>query len=252
MAGGDVARTGPVLVLSGSAEGYRMAELLYAAGMDALSSFAGVTEARRRPAGAMRVGGFGGVAGLASFLGEAGVRAVIDATHPFADTMTRNAAEACRIANVPSLHILRPAWTPQAGDRWHVVRSLAEAADRLPAGARAFLTIGRSEIGAFAHRADVVFLARCIDPPGPPVPPRLTLLRSKGPFRLEEERALLAAHGISWLVTKNSGGEAAAAKLEAAREAGIDVVMIERPPAPPGDRVETPEAALDWVRRLPA
>lgn len=235
------------MILGGSAEGYRMADLLAARGIPHLTSLAGVTQARRAPAGPMRVGGFGGVAGLAHVLRETHIRALIDATHPFAATMTAHAKAACAEAGVPCLHILRPAWTPPPGARWREVADMADAAACLESGARALLTIGRSEIAAFAARDDVTFVARCIDPPAPPVPARLTVLRDKGPFALAAERALLAAQGITVLVTKNSGGAASAAKLVAAAERGIETVVVRRPPPPEGAIVETPEEALDWL-----
>ncbi len=237
----------PVLVLGGSMEGYRMAELLVAADVAHLTSFAGVTRARRDPAGPMRVGGFGGVDGLAEFLATQDIRAVIDATHPFAATMTAHAAAACAQTRTPLVHILRAPWTPQPGDRWREVVDFAEAANALAPGARALLTIGRSEVGAFAHRADIAFVARCIDPPEPPSPPCLTLIRDKGPFTLDAERALLDAHAITVLVTKNSGGASAEPKLTAARERGIETVLVRRPAPPVGPIVETPERALAWL-----
>ncbi len=237
----------PVLVLGGSAEGYRMAELLAAAGVPHLTSFAGVTSARRAPAGPMRVGGFGGVDGLARFLVGQDISAVIDATHPFAATMTAHAAAACARTGTALVHVLRPAWTPRPGDRWREVADVAEAANALAPGVRAFLTTGRSEVGAFAHRGDIAFVARCIDPPEPPLPPDLTIIRDKGPFTLAAEGALLDAYAISVLVTKNSGGTSAEAKLTAARARGIETLLVRRPEPPAGPIVETPEGALAWL-----
>lgn len=229
----DADVSGPrILVLGGSAEGYDLADRLVDEGYDATTSFAGVTSARRAPRGAMRVGGFGGAAGLAAYLVAERIDAMIDATHPYAAVMSAHAAEAARRTGTPRLHVVRPAWTPEPGDAWRDVEDLEAAAAGLPAGARAFLTTGRSEIARFAARDDVAFLARCIDPPEGARPRDLTLIRDKGPFRLDDEIDLMTRHRITRLVTKNSGGAAARPKLEAARRLGIPVLMVRRPPPP--------------------
>lgn len=206
----------------------------------------------RLPAGEVRIGGFGGPEGLARWLREHAVDALIDATHPFANTISRNAAQAALTAHVPLLALCRPGWVPGPGDTWHQVTSLAEAATALPAlGTRVFLTTGRMGLPHFAHLTDLWFLVRSVDPPEPPHPPRMEVLLDRGPFTLEGERALLRDHRIDVLVTKDSGATATAAKLTAAREAGVPVVVVRRPPTPEGVPVAAdPGEAVAWLRRL--
>ncbi|WP_344340698.1 precorrin-6A/cobalt-precorrin-6A reductase, partial [Kitasatospora putterlickiae] len=159
------------------------------------------------------------------------------------------AAEAAAATGVPLLVLHRPGWAPVEGDRWHRVPSLAEAADLLPSlGRRVLLTSGRQGIGAFAHLDGLHFTARSVDPPEPPLPASLDVLLDRGPFTLDGERAVLREHRIDVVVTKDSGGAATAPKLTAARELGLPVVVVDRPPAPPGVPVaETVEAALAWL-----
>ena len=244
-----------VLILGGSSEGYALAERLAADGrVDVTTSLAGVTRERRRPAGGLRVGGFGGPDGLARFLAGQRIAAVVDATHPFADRISANAAEGAAAAGVPILHLVRPAWTPRDGDEWIDAADMEDAAAAIPARASpTFLTVGRTELAPFARRRDIRFLARVIDPPEHDLGfAELTLLFGRGPFHVEAERALLAAHGVRCLVTKNSGGEAARAKLDAARDLGLPVVMVRRPDAPKGRTAEGVAEALAWLDGLVA
>jgi len=239
-----------VLVLGGTTEGRALASACAATpGLDMISSLAGRTSAPLLPAGEVRIGGFGGVDGLAGFLRERRIDAVVDATHPFAATMTGHAVAASVRAGVPLLVLRRPGWTPQPGDVWHRVADLGGAATLLPAlGGRVFLTTGRQSIAAFAAVDTCWFLARSVEAPAPPLPKRLDVLLDRGPFSLDGERALLAAHRIDVLVTKDSGGSTA--KLDAARERGLPVVLVDRPPLPPGaDVVPTVAAALAWLTR---
>jgi precorrin-6A/cobalt-precorrin-6A reductase len=191
------------------------------------------------------------VAGLVAWLREQRIDAVVDATHPFAGTITRNAVAATSRLGVPLLVLRRPGWTARPGDRWHHADTPAGAAALLPGlGRRAFLTTGRGDLGPFAELG-LFCLIRSIDPPEPPLPPHHRLLLDRGPFTLEAERALLRDHRIDVLVTKDSGGPATAPKLTAAREAGLPVVVVRRPPPPPGvPLVGDPESAARWVRRL--
>jgi precorrin-6A/cobalt-precorrin-6A reductase len=194
----------------------------------------------------VRVGGFGGVDGLAAWLRTHGTDAVVDATHPFASTMTAHAAAACAVAGVPLLRLERPAWSPVPGDDWRPVPDLAAAAETVAVeGDRVFLTTGRTGLAVFAG-VDRWFLVRSVDPPEPPVPARMRVLLDRGPFTLDGERALMREHAVDVLVTKNSGG--VAPKLAAARELGVPVVVVERPPLPPNViAVATVAAARDWV-----
>jgi precorrin-6A/cobalt-precorrin-6A reductase len=241
-----------VLVLGGTTEGRRLAEALAAdpAAWRVTSSLAGRVERPRLPPGEVRTGGFGGPAGLAAWLREHAVDAVIDATHPFAGTISFNAAEAASASDVPLLALRRPGWVAGPGDRWRPVASLAEAARVLPAlGRRVFLTTGRMGLASFAGVTDCWFLVRSVDAPEPPQPPRMDVLLDRGPFTLDGERELMRRHGIDVVVTKDSGGAATAPKLTAARELGLPVVVVERPPAPVGVPV-APDVpgALEWLR----
>ncbi|MFC7511894.1 cobalt-precorrin-6A reductase [Streptomyces thermocarboxydus] len=184
--------------------------------------------------GEVRVGGFGGPEGLAAWLREEGVDAVVDATHPFAATITANAAAATAAARVPLLVLRRPGWQPGPGDRWHPVPSLEAAAAALPAlGPRVFLTTGRLGLDAFAGLTELRFLVRSVEPPSRRCP-RTHVLLARGPFTVADETALLREHRVDVLVTKDSGGGATSAKLTAARDLGLPVVVVRRPPLPEG------------------
>ncbi|MEE4543765.1 cobalt-precorrin-6A reductase [Streptomyces sp. V4-01] len=244
---------GHVLILGGTTEARSLAELL--CGQSALrvtTSLAGRTAAPRGGTpGAIRSGGFGGADGLAAWLREHRVAAVVDATHPFAAAISAHAADAAARRGVPLLALRRPGWTAAPGDRWHRTDSLAEAADLLPRlGARAFLSTGRQDLAAFAA-VDLFCLIRCVEPPAAPLPARRHVLLARGPFTLDAERALLREHRIDVLVTKDSGGEATAAKLTAARERSLPVVVVRRPPPPPGVPLATTVAqAASWLAPL--
>jgi precorrin-6A/cobalt-precorrin-6A reductase len=239
-----------VLVLGGTGEGRALAARLAAvAGVQVTSSLAGRVTDPLLPPGEVRVGGFGGAQGLSCWLREHGVHALIDATHPFASRISDHAATAARSAGVPAIILQRPGWQEQQGDRWHRVPDLDAAAQGVPAmGRRAFLTIGRQEVAAFAGVSDVWFLIRSIEPPEPPLPAAHELLLARGPFTLGAERTLLREQGVDVLVTKDSGGQATSAKLEAARELGLPVLVVDRPALPAGVPVvrSVPEA-LDWL-----
>ncbi|MBC3986568.1 cobalt-precorrin-6A reductase [Streptomyces sp. AC536] len=245
-----------VLILGGTTEARLLAAAL-ATGDGAgarpprvTSSLAGRVAEPRLPAGEVRVGGFGGPDGLARWMREQQVDALIDATHPFAETISFNAARAAATAHVPLLALRRPGWVPGPGDRWHPVASLDEAAGALGGlGERVFLTTGRMGLAAFAHLAEHWFLVRSVDAPDAPAPPRMEVLLARGPFDLAGEAELLRRHRIDVLVTKDSGGQATAAKLTAARQAGLPVVVVRRPPVPAGVPVadDVPEAAR-WLR----
>ncbi|MEV6946740.1 cobalt-precorrin-6A reductase [Streptomyces sp. NPDC051172] len=239
-----------VLILGGTTEARRLAELLHGTpGLRLTSSLAGRVASPRLPPGEVRVGGFGGVEGLTAWLREHGVAALIDATHPFAGTISFNAAQAAATAHVPLLALRRPGWAPVQGDRWHDAGSLDEAARLLPAlGRRVFLTTGRMGLAAFADLADLWFLVRSVHAPGPPHPLQMEVLLDRGPFTLDGERELLRRHRIDVVVTKDSGGAATAPKLTAAREAGLPVVVVRRPPVPESvPVVPDPGQAARWV-----
>lgn len=239
--------TGLVLLLGGTGEARRLAQRLVDDGVPVLSSLAGRVADPLLPPGEVRVGGFGGVAGLAAWLREHPVAAVVDATHPFAAGMTANATQACALAGVPLLRLQRPGWSAGPGDDWREVDSLASAAAAVEGFGSVFLTTGRQGLAAFAALT-AHCVVRSVDPPDPPLPARTTVVLARGPFTVEEERALLAAHGIDVVVTKDSGGHMTEAKLTAARERGIPVVLVRRPPVPSGvPVVATVQEARDWV-----
>jgi len=215
-----------------------------------VSSLAGRVSQPRLPAGEVRIGGFGGAAGLAEYLRTEAITGIVDATHPFAATTTANATEATAQARLPLLVLRRPPWPPDPS--WQTVPDLTAAAAAVAAwpGESVFLTTGRRDLGAFAADGQHRFLVRAVDPPEPdgPVPPRMTLLLDRGPYTPEGETALMREHRVGLLVTKNSGGPMTAAKLRAARELGVRVVVVERPPLPPGSTTVTTVAeALAWV-----
>ncbi|GGX52246.1 cobalt-precorrin-6A reductase [Streptomyces fructofermentans] len=244
-----------VLILGGTTEARRLAELLHGVpGLRTTSSLAGRVAGPRLPPGGVRVGGFGGAEGLAAWLREHGADAIIDATHPFAGTIGFHAARAAAATHVPLLALRRPGWVPREGDRWHEAGSLEEAAALLPGlGRRVFLTTGRTGLAAFARPGpdDLWFLVRSVEAPEAPYPPRMEVLLDRGPFTLEGERELLRRHRVDVVVTKDSGGAATAPKLAAAREAGLPVVVVRRPPVPEDvPAVADPEQAARWLLDL--
>ena len=237
-----------VLLLAGTAEARAIASLLTARGQcRVIASLSGATGRPAPMPCEVRRGGFGGVAGLIETLKTNQVRAVIDATHPFANQISANAEAACRALALPRLHLRRPGWSPGAGDNWRRVPDLAAASRALPENTRAFLTTGRNTLPAFRLREDVWFLARVIArPPGPSPLRRGAFVIGTPPFTEAHERALMREHRIGVLVSKDSGGKFKA-KLAAARALSLPVVMIDRPPPPPGEVAETPEAAIAWL-----
>ena len=240
-----------VLLLGGTGEARALAALLTAdAGVDVVSSLAGRVSDVNPPLGRVRVGGFGGVDGLADWLREEGVEAVVDATHPFAATMTAHAAEAARLVGVRLLVLRRPGWVPGPGDDWHWADDLRHAAELVPKlGKRPFLPVGRQGLDAFAGLG-LPTLARCVEPPEP-LPRWCELILDRGPYTVAGERELLGRHGIDVLVSKDSGGPMTGAKLTAARELSIPVVMVSRPALPPQvQTVESVPDAVSWLRTV--
>ena len=253
----DAGRRGSprLLILGGTAEARTLAENLARDGIPAILSLAGRTRLPAEVPAHVRVGGFGGADGMAAYLREAAIGAVVDATHPFAAAISRHAAEACAALAVPRLLLMRPAWEPMPADRWIVVDDLDQAASEVGkhgtrAFLRAFLTVGRQELAPFAACRDLWFLIRMIDPPEESLPVRHhELILARGPFSEADEISLLRRHRIDVLITKNSGGSATYAKIAAARACGLPVIMVRRPEPPAGARVDTVDAAVAWVRR---
>jgi precorrin-6A/cobalt-precorrin-6A reductase len=239
-----------ILILGGTTEARELAQDLHDGGVSVISTLAGRVSAPRLPPGEVRIGGFGGPEKLAEWLAEQGIGAVVDATHPFAERISASATQAAATAGVPLLRLERPGWSPTDGDRWHWADDLAHASfllQRLKAG-RVFLTTGRQGLHAFAGD-DAWFLIRCVEEPQTELPRNHELLLDRGPFTLEGERTLLEAHAIDVVVTKDSGGAHTEAKLHAARERGLPVVIVRRPPRPRAETVESPAEAAAWARR---
>ncbi len=216
--------------MGGTTEASRLAQALAQAGVDGIFSYAGRTSAPIAQPLPTRVGGFGGVAGLQAFLQAERITQVVDATHPFAAQMSSNAVQACAAAGVPLLALERPAWQAQSGDVWQHVPDIAAAVQALPTEpASVFLAIGRQHLAPFLACAQHWYLLRLVDPVLDLPAERGQLVLDRGPFTLEGDRALLQAHGITHVVSKNSGGAGAQAKLTAARELGLPVILIARP-----------------------
>jgi precorrin-6A/cobalt-precorrin-6A reductase len=245
-------KTERLLILGGTGEAAELARAVATRFGDALevtTSLAGRTERPRSVAGHVRVGGFGGPAGLAAYLTEHSIGRLIDATHPFATRISAAARLACEQANVPRLVLQRPPWRRHPLDRWIEVDDVAAAAaivDR--PGRRAWLTLGASEIPAFTAATAVHYLVRLVDPPRHPLPLHsYEVIVGRGPFFVAEEHSHIERHAIDVLVCKASGGGATEAKIIAARERDLPVIMIRRPPPELGEGVDTVEEALDWL-----
>ncbi len=239
-----------LLILGGTADAVALArQAADQVGLEVTYSLAGVTANPNLPDCRIRRGGFEGADGFAAYLVAEGIDRVLDATHPFAGQIAANAAHACGRAGVARLKYLRPAWPAEPGDDWRNVADIAAAAEALGQFAhRAFLTLGARDLGAFAGLTEIWFLVRLIEPPGGDIPlAQYEIRQGRGPFGLADEKALMEEHGIDALVSRNSGGTAIAAKLGAARELGIPVVMIQRPTPPPGEIATTTDEVLDWI-----
>lgn len=238
-----------ILLLGGTTEASQMAKTLAAEGLDAVFSYAGRTAKPVAQPLRTRIGGFGGVEGLTTYLSAENITHVIDATHPFAAGMSRNAHAACRRANVPLIRLERPAWAPAEGDRWTSLPSIEDVPDALPdTPSRIFLAIGKQQIGLFAAKPQHHYLLRLVDQPEAGLPlPDTTVVIARGPFDIAGDVALMREHRITHVVAKNSGGQGARAKLEAARTLGLPVLMAQRPVLPSGDVASTAEDVLHWL-----
>lgn len=214
-----------------------------------ITSLAGRTHRPTPLPGSVRVGGFGGAEGLARYLDSSAIDVVIDATHPFAMQISRNALEACHATGLPLLRLERPAWRRQSGDIWIEVADVEAAARQLEGrGKRVFLSIGRLEVAPFASLKGIWFLLRMIDRPAEPPPlADFELVLGRGPFEAEAESALLARHHVDTVVSKNSGGKATYGKIAAARRLSLPVVMVGRPPPLAINSVEDVEGATNWL-----
>jgi precorrin-6A/cobalt-precorrin-6A reductase len=238
-----------VLLLGGTAEARALAKALHPE-VEVISSLAGRVPDPALPVGPVRIGGFGGVEGLRRWLQDEHVDAVVDATHPFAATMTAHAAQACGALRIPLAVLTRPAWDPGGAI---VVASDDDAAGTVARQrySRIFLTTGRSGVKAFADSAAWFLIRAVTEPDSSALPRRHRLILSRGPYRYDDELALLREHRIEALVTKNSGGDMTRAKLDAAAALNVPVVMVERPALPAGVRtVGSVDEAAEWVDGL--
>lgn len=237
-----------VLVLGGTLDASRLAQALAKAGVDGIFSYAGRTSAPIAQPLPTRVGGFGGVAGLQAFLQTERITHVVDATHPFAAQMSSNAVQACASAGVPLLALERPAWQAQSGDVWQHVPDIAAAVQALPTEpARVFLAIGRQHLAPFLACTQHWYLLRLVDPVLDLPAERGQVVLDRGPFTVEGDRTLLQAYGITHIVSKNSGGAGAQAKLTAARERSLPVILIDRPFIAARPTVGNVDQVLQWI-----
>ncbi|MEO5336852.1 MAG: cobalt-precorrin-6A reductase [Magnetospirillum sp. WYHS-4] len=241
-----------VLILGGTAQANELAALAHerlAGRAEVVLSLAGVAAPRRSHPCIVRKGGFGGIDGLADYLKAEGVTLVVDATHPFAEQMSNHAYCACLEAGTSRLALVRPPWHPEPGDRWVEVESFARAAEVLPRFARrVLLTTGRRDLGAFAGLPGIFFAVRLLEAPAEALPlDAYRIVVGAPPHSVEDERRLMRDLRIDTLITKQSGGEEGRAKLVAAREERVKVVLIARPYPEPGPQVATVAEAMAWV-----
>jgi precorrin-6A/cobalt-precorrin-6A reductase len=237
------------LILGGTGDANQLAEAFVREKIDAIYSYAGRTQIPLAHALPTRTGGFGGVQGLADFIREAGITHVIDATHPFAAEMSRHAVDACAATDIPLMALERTPWLRTDGDNWIEVSDINAAAAALPEKpARVFLAIGRQHIAPFAAKPQHAYTLRFVDAPDGDLPlPGADVIVSRGPFTLEGDRELMRIRGVEILVARNSGGTGARAKIDAARELGLAVIMIARPALPQRPHAENVEEVLAWL-----
>ena len=236
------------LILGGIADASLLAAEIARAGLDAVYSYGGRTRAPADQPLPTRIGGFGGVSGLADYIRGEGITHVIDATHPFAAEMSRNAVEACAETKTPLIALERAPWTKAPGDVWVEVSDVAAAVAALPeAPANVFLAIGRQHIAPFASEPKHTYTLRFVDPPEAPLPFAADVIVSRGPFTLEGELEMMRKRSITRIVARNSGGDGARAKIDAARTLGLPVIMIARSQLPERLRIESVAEIMQWL-----
>lgn len=236
-----------VVILGGTAEARQLAAVLVADGVDVVSSLAGRVGSPSLPPGRVRLGGFGGVSGLAEYLLDQRATAVVDATHPFAARISVNVAQAASLTDTPLVRLERPGWGrhPRA-EKWTWVPDAAAARAAADSARRPFVTTGRQTLASFTSWADRDVLIRLVDPPLTPLPARWTMILSRGPYSYSDEREILSEHAIDVLLTKDSGGSHTVAKLDAAGDLSIPVVIIARPEHPPVRTFNTVADTATW------
>ena len=238
-----------VLLLGGTTEATALAHAFAAAGIDAIFSYAGRTENPVAQPLPTRLGGYGGINGLADYVIDAKITHVVDATHPFATQISRNAVEACAMTQTPLIAHERSEWLAQPGDNWQHVPDTQTAVAALPANpARIFLAIGKQTLPAFAAQPQHFYLLRLVDVPDAALPvPNAEVILERGPFTVESDIALMRAHAITHIVAKNSGGTGALAKLEAARCLHLPVILIARPAITDRLIARSIPAVMEWL-----
>jgi precorrin-6A/cobalt-precorrin-6A reductase len=239
-----------ILILGGTAEARQLGERLAALTDFAVTmSLAGRTASPLAQSVPVRVGGFGGAEGLAEYLAAERIDVLVDATHPYAAKIAASAVRAAALTRTALVALRRPPWIAGAGDRWIEVADIHQAVRALGAAPRGvFLAMGRKEIAPFTQAPQHRYLVRSVDPVDPPLSvPHASYVTARGPFREEDDRRLLQAHGIDVVVAKNSGGNASYSKIAAARMLGLEVIMLKRPDLPPVPSVATVDAAIAWL-----
>jgi precorrin-6A/cobalt-precorrin-6A reductase len=236
------------LILGGTLDANLLAAAVARAGIAAIYSYGGRTRSPAEQPLPTRIGGFGGANGLAGYIRHEGITHVVDATHPFAAEMSRNAIAACAATGTSLIALERAPWVNVSGDNWIEVADVPSAVAALPEEpARVFLAIGRQHIAPFAARPQHSYTLRFVDPPEGALPFDADVIVSRGPFTLESELQMMQARRIEWIVARNSGGDGARAKIDTARSLGLPVVMIARPPLPDRLRVESVSEVMQWL-----
>jgi precorrin-6A/cobalt-precorrin-6A reductase len=247
-----------ILILGGTTEAREFARQLAARGdWEATLSLAGRTAAPLPQSVPVRRGGFGGTAGLIEYMREQQIGVLVDATHPYAATISAHAQSAASQTNTPMITLSRAPWGAVAGDQWVEVQSVQEAVSALGLKPRhVFLTLGRQELAPFASAPQHHYWIRSVDPMEPALAvPHAQYILARGPFEEEQERTLLLAHAIDVIVAKNSGGPATYGKIAAARMLGIPVMLVRRPPESAAPWVASVGEAIEWldhVLKIPA
>lgn len=237
-----------LLILGGTTEASVLARKVAEAGLPAVFSYAGRVDRPREQPVPVRVGGFGGVAGLARYLCAQAISHVIDATHPFAAQMSTNAVMACAATGVPLIALTRAPWSAGPGDHWTRVSDMDAAVAALAGPPRrVFLAVGRMHLAAFAAQPQHRYLLRLVDRPDALPLPGASVVIDRGPFSVESDIEVLRHHQIEWVVSKNAGGTGARSKIDAARQLGVPVLMIDRPAIPARPEAQTPAQVLGWL-----
>ena len=237
------------LILGGTGDANQLANACARRGIDAIYSYAGRTKIPLPHQLPTRIGGFGGAEGLADFIKQEHITHVIDATHPFAAEMSRHAVAACTATNIPLIALERAPWSHAPGDNWIDVPDIDAAVAALPdQPSRVFLAIGRQHIAPFAAKPQHAYLLRFVDASDGALPlPQAELIVARGPFMLDGECELMRSRRTEWIVARNSGGAGARAKIDAARELGLPVIMIARPALPERQRVDSVDEVMAWL-----